>query len=63
MTLQIAGGIFFGFLFLAIFAGVLLGIAYIVGSRQDVPNYLKEPKQKRSIKDWWHDDEEEDDYP
>ena len=62
MTLQIAFGIFFGFLFLAIFVGLIFGIAYIIGSRQEqVPKYMKEPK--RSIKEWWDGDEEEDDYP
>ena len=61
MTMQIAFGIFFGFLFLAIFVGLIFGIAYIIGSKQEAPRYLKEPK--RNIKDWWYGDEEEDDYP
>ena len=60
MVIQIAFGIFFGFLFLAILAVVLFGVSYII-SKPPVPKYLKEPKTKTNIQDWW-DRYEEDDY-
>ena len=61
MIFQIAMGIFFGFLFLAVFAGVILGIAYII-SRNEEPEFLKKPRTKTSIQDWWDRYDEEDDY-
>ena len=68
MVIQIATGIFVGFLFLGIFLAVILGIAYIVGKgSEEVPRFIEEPKRKptkhthASIKDWWdrYDDDED----
>ena len=68
MVIQIATGIFVGFLFLGIFAAVILGVAYIVGKNsEEVPRFIEEPKRKptkhthASIKDWWdrYDDDED----
>ena len=65
MVIQIATGIFVGFLFLGIFVGVLLGIAYIVGKNSDdVPRFIEEPKKRKhthaSVQDWWDRFDEED---
>ena len=63
MVIQIALGIFLGVLFLAILAGVIVGIGYIIGREQDVPGFIEEPKKKRkpTIQDWWdrYDDDED----
>lgn len=61
MIIQIAMGIFLGVLFLAIFAGVLLGIGYIFGREQEIPRFIEKPKKKTSVQDWW-DRYGEDDY-
>ena len=69
MIFQIAMGIFFGFLFLAVFVGVILGIAYIVSKEDEVPHFIEEPKKRKphkttktSVKDWWDRYDEGDDY-
>ena len=65
MVIQIAMGIFLGFLFLAIFAFLLLGFAYIASKEENVPHFIEEPKKrhKTSVQDWWDRyDEDEDDY-
>lgn len=56
--IQIAFGIFFGFLFIGIFVFLVLGFLwFIIKKEEDVPEFLKDrekPKRKHaSVKDWW----------
>lgn len=64
MVIQIAAGIFLGFLFLLIFAVVILGFAYIASKEDDVPRFIEEPKKRKhthaSVQDWWDRFDEED---
>ena len=64
MVIQIAAGIFLGFLFLLIFAVVILGFAYIASKEENVPRFIEEPKKRKhthaSVQDWWDRFDEED---
>ena len=64
MVIQIAAGIFLGFLFLLIFAVVILGFAYIASKEENVPRFIDEPKKRKhthaSVQDWWDRFDEED---
>ena len=64
MVIQIAAGIFLGFLFLLIFAVVILGFAYIASKEDNVPRFIEEPKKRNhthaSVQDWWDRFDEED---
>ena len=68
MVMQIAFGIFFGVIFLAVLAIIILAVAYIVGKKQDdIPHFIKEPepkprKRKQTIQEWWDGYDEGDDY-
>lgn len=64
MVMQIAWGVFFGFLFLAIFVGIILFIAYIFGKKaEEIPHFIEEPRKRKktTIQDWWdrYDDDED----
>ena len=68
MVIQIAFGIFFGVLFLAVFAGMLIGLSYIISKGSEgIPRFIEEPKEKprkrkSTIQDWWDRYDEGDDY-
>ena len=61
MIMQIAWGIFLGFILIVVLLVVILSVAYIIGKKQDeVPKFIEEPrkrKQKAKVKEWWKDDE------
>lgn len=57
MVMQIAWGIFVGFILIVVLLVAILSIAYIIGKKQDeVPRFIEEPKKRKSrasVKDWW----------
>ena len=61
MIMQIAWGIFVGFILITVLLVVILSLAYILGKKQDeVPRFIKEPKKRKSraqTKEWWTDDD------
>lgn len=56
MVMQIALGVFFGFLFLGALFFLVLAIGYVIGKEQEKPpKFLEKPK--RNTKEWWDDDD------
>ena len=57
MVMQIAWGIFVGFILIVVFLVAILSVAYILGKKQDeVPKFIKEPRKRKSrtsVQDWW----------
>ena len=57
MVMQIAWGIFVGFILIVVLIVAILSVAYIIGKKQDeVPRFIEEPKKRKShasVKDWW----------
>lgn len=57
MVMQIALGIFTGFILLGALFFLVLAIAYVIGKEQEKPpKFLEKPK--RNVKDWWEDDDD-----
>ena len=59
MIMQIAWGIFLGFILIVVLIVVVLSVAYIIGKKQDeVPRFIKKPETHKSkVKDWWENDD------
>lgn len=61
MIMQIAWGIFVGFILIVVLIVVILSVAYIIGKKQDeVPRFIEQPekqKTKAKVKEWWNDDD------
>lgn len=56
MVMQIALGVFFGFLFLGALFFLVLAISYVISKEQEKPpKFLEKPKRGR--KDFWDDDD------
>ena len=56
MVMQIALGVFFGFLFLGALFFLVLAISYVISKEQEKPpKFLEKPK--RNVKEWWDDDD------
>ena len=56
MVMQIALGVFFGFLFLGALFFLVLAISYVISKEQEKPpKFLEKPK--RNTKEWWNDDD------
>ena len=56
MIMQIALGIFTGFILLGALFFAVLAIAYVIGKEQEKPpKFLEKPK--RNTKEWWDDDD------
>lgn len=57
MVMQIAWGIFVGFILIVVMVVVILLIAYLFSKKNDeVPRFIEEPKKRKShasVKDWW----------
>ena len=55
MVMQIAWGIFLGFILLGVFFFLILAVAYIIGKEQEKPpKFMEKPKKHKSeIQDWW----------
>ena len=64
MVIQIAFGIFFGFLFLGIFIFLVLGFAwFVIKKQEDLPSFIDKPekkKRKTNVQDWWDNYDDED---
>lgn len=56
MIMQIALGVFFGFILLGALFFLVLAIAYVIGKEQEKPPKFME-KPKRNTKDWWENDD------
>lgn len=55
MIMQIAIGIFTGFLMLGALFFLLLAVSYVISKEQTkTPKFLEKPK--RNTKEWWDDD-------
>lgn len=61
MIMQIAWGIFVGFILIVALLVAILSVAYVIGKKQDeVPRFIEEPKKRKSrahVKEWWKDDD------
>lgn len=61
MIMQIAWGIFVGFILIVVLIVVILSAAYIIGKKQgEVPRFIEQPekqKPKVKVKEWWNDDD------
>lgn len=56
MVMQIAFGVFFGFLFLGALFFLVLAISYVISKEQTkTPKFLEKPK--RNTKEWFDDDD------
>lgn len=57
MIMQIAWGIFVGFILIVALVVAILALGYVIGKKQDeVPRFIEEPKKRKShasVKDWW----------
>ena len=57
MIMQIAWGIFVGFILIVALLVAILSVAYVIGKKQEeVPRFLEKPKKRKSrasVKDWW----------
>lgn len=61
MIMQIAWGIFVGFILIVVLIVAILSVAYIIGKKQDeLPRFIEEPKKRKpkaKVREWWDDDE------
>lgn len=56
MVMQIALGIFVGFLFLGVLFFSVIAILCVIGREQaKPPKFLEKPKKHASIDEWWDD--------
>ena len=59
MVMQIAWGIFVGFLLIGVFCFLILAVAYFYSKQQEkVPKFMekpKKPKKHATVEEWWDD--------
>ena len=57
MVMEIAWGIFVGFILIVALVVAILALGYVIGKKQDeVPHFIEKPKKRKSrasVQDWW----------